>query len=304
MPSLYLVPSDYPAYGLPEQTTTLAQVQWASTLIDGYLERPEGLIYGVDYLNQACYMVGLPPQATWNSAGSIPAGNAIVVPLTQAYMTYIDMIGEVVILDRGTPNLTEACVISAIAPGQITLASVRTEHSAGCTLEFGMTIFEERVLPSKRSIARVSRPPVRLISGLGRYGYGRRTDQQAGLFSEVNLLAAVQAFGGPPMWVPFDPIQASISYINRDVWIPAGLLLAYFSEVRLRYISGYISTALPPVVKQAAAQLIMAQNENPQLSGQIETVKAGQGQIQRFAASIFDHDVARMLNTLRTVPTA
>lgn len=44
MPSVYLLPNEYSTYGLPS-TTTDAEIIEASAIIDGYLNRPDGLIY-------------------------------------------------------------------------------------------------------------------------------------------------------------------------------------------------------------------------------------------------------------------
>lgn len=300
MPSQYLQPSDYLVYGLPT-STTVPQVTQASALIDGYLQRPQGLVYGVDYLSLPCYMAGANPSLTVKSTGSITAGNSVVVAVAPAILAYSDMIGEVVILDRANPSLVEACVISAMTPGQITLSSVANAHSANCTIEFGMTILEERYLPAKRSICRVAYPPLRVLSGMGRYGYGRRTDQTAGMFNEVNLLAVQQVFGGPPMWEPFTVSMASVSIANNEIWIPAGVLLAYFSEVRIRYISGWTQTALPAAIKQACANIINNAVAAASLGGNVKTMKAGSVEVTRFTASMIDVDTRVLLDSYRNV---
>jgi len=299
MPSQYILPNEYSMYGLPT-STDLSQVYQASLLIDAYLRRPEGLVWEPDYTGQMpCYMAGLSPTATYNSTAAISPGSSVVISVPSYITASADMIGEVMILDRAASGLVEACVITEMAAGQITVASVANAHSASCTLEFGLTIFEEKSVSQKRSIARTSRPPVRLLSGMGRYGYGRRTDQEMGMFVEVNLLAAIQAFGGPPMWVPFNISQASVSLTTREVWVPAGILLAYFSEVRLRYVSGYPQKSIPPIIKQAAAQLVENFQQNPELVGQLKSIGAGSTKIERFAPSQLDLDTVSMLNTYR-----
>lgn len=53
MLSVYLDPDDYELYGVPNATT--AQVIKASAIIDGYLNRPDGLIYVVN-LDEPVYM--------------------------------------------------------------------------------------------------------------------------------------------------------------------------------------------------------------------------------------------------------
>lgn len=296
--STYLLPAEYATYGLPSSTTA-AQVQQASLCIDAYLRRPEGMVWSPDYLGQPCFMAGQMPSVTWNANGAIAPGTKVAVNLQTGVTAYNDMRGEVVILDRGNQTLTEACIIDSMTPGQVVLTSVANNHATNCTLDLGMCIFEEKSQAGERSITRTSRPPIRLISGMGRYGYGRRTDQEMGLFNEVNLLAALQAFGGPPMWEPFTVSQASISYTTGEIWVPAGILLAYFSDVRLWYVSGYSQANLPPIIKQATAQLVENFQQNPELAGMVKSIGAGTTKIARFAPSQLDNDTMAMLNTFR-----
>jgi hypothetical protein len=79
-------------------------------------------------------------------------------------------------------------------------------------------------MPNKRSVARVAKwPIINVVSLLGRYAYGRRSDQVGGLYQEMNLLASVQTFGGPPQWIPINVTQSSWSDQNGDIWVPAGM---------------------------------------------------------------------------------
>lgn len=304
MPSQYLTASDYIAYGLPTTTTDI-QVQQASVLIDAYLQRPEGLVWLPDSLGQPSYMAGLEPKLTLNSAGAIAPGSKVTVTLSQNTLIMDDMIGEVVILDRGSKTLVEACVVSGVGQGYITLQSVINSHSANCTIDTGLTIMEQRELPAKRSITRVMRPIVRLLSGMGRYGYGRRTDQTAGMYNEVNLLAAIQTFGGPPLWEAFDPSKTGITSNIRELWIPAGILLAYFSETRLWYVSGWQYSSLPPIIKTATAQIITSLQSNPAgIPSNVKSYQAGQNKIEKFSASLLDNDIRVLLDAYRLVAFA
>ena len=54
MPSIYLESADYALYGVPNATT--AQVIRASAIIDGYLNRPDGLIYVLNLAGEPVYM--------------------------------------------------------------------------------------------------------------------------------------------------------------------------------------------------------------------------------------------------------
>lgn len=78
MPSVYLESSDYAAYGVPNATT--AQVVQASAIIDGYLNKPDGLIYTVDGSNNpnAMALTNAPITFYTNS----PLKNKIVLSYT------------------------------------------------------------------------------------------------------------------------------------------------------------------------------------------------------------------------------
>lgn len=297
MPSIYLRPEDYGPYSVPSATEQ--QVIAASALIDGYLRRPEGMIWMPDFAGMPCYMKAMSPRYTFVLTAPIaPGRNVEVIVPGLANMT--DWIGEVAILDRAHPNNTEGTVIQNLRPGVLTLLNVSLPHAAGEKIELGMCIFEERNLSNNRSIARVSRSPIeRLLSGYGRYGFGRRLDQKKGMYSDTNLLAAVQSFGGPPMWVPFDVTQASISQSTNEIWIPAGIMLAYYSDVRLRYIAGFTDLSMPSILKSATAATITSQIAVPELAGNIKMARAGDTAIQRFADTVLDSDTRALLDEFR-----
>lgn len=297
--SAYLNPDEYADWGVPDATATL--VQQASAMVNAFLRRPEGLVWVADAAGAPTYMAGLDPAMTWVTSAAIAPGASVVVPLPGAWLDD-DLIGEVVIVDRDTPAV-EACVIQAVQPGagvvppSIILTSVTHAHDIGVTLETGLVVTEERSMPSKRSVARLSRyPVVRLLSGLGRYGYGRRSDQMAGMYAEYNLLAALQAFGGPPAWTPFDIRQASVSQTSSEVWVPAGMLLAYYSDVRLHYLTGWSATSLPPAVKSATATLADALSKSAALVGSIKRIQAGDTSMEKFADTLLTADLVRTLS--------
>lgn len=312
--SVYIQPADYATYGLPANTT-VAQVTQASALIDGWLRRPEGLIYGVDYTGaQPAYMVGLSPTYSFKSVGSITSGPGnVVVPITATgYVAPSAIIGQPVVLDRANANQCEVCVVTAIQnnPSRLTLQSFNNptmgcmqNHSANCTLEFGLSIMEERTMPEKRNLTRTARPPLQILSGMGRYGYGSRLDQIKGLYAEFNLLATISQFGGPPQWEPFPISNIDASTATHEVWVPAGLLLSYFSEVRLYYVSGFALADLPIEVPTGCASIVKALQNNAQLgfTANINQIKAGTGSISRTITSAMGHDTREMLKEHRAM---
>jgi hypothetical protein len=153
-------------------------------------------------------------------------------------------------------------------------------------------------MPNKRSVARVAKwPIINVVSLLGRYAYGRRSDQVGGLYQEMNLLASVQTFGGPPQWIPINVTQSSWSDQSGDIWVPAGMLLAYYSDVRIKYVAGY-AQAPEPVVR-AAAQIANAITANGGISGNIKMFSAGDKRIQKFTSSILDADIQALLSPFK-----
>ena len=194
-----------------------------------------------------------------------------------------------------SPVSTEASIVTEACGNTLTFQAVQFAHAASAKMDFGMTILQELPVPSKRTTVRVSQSPlVRLMSGFGRYGYGRRSDQFAGPSINTNLLAYVAAFGGPPMWTQFPVEETDINTTTGEVWIPPGLLLAYFTDVRLRYVAGWSQANLPPDIKQAVANIVRAAIDSP-LAGNIKMMKTGDTTVERFAASAIDADTKALL---------
>lgn len=298
MPSLYLQSGDYAAYGL-DSSTTSAQVQTASAVVDSYLKRTEGLVWTADGQGLPCYMAALNPSFSTTLPVALTAGVAATIAFPLASHGASSLIGDVLVVDRETPNLTEALPITAVDPiaGTITLAASVFNHSSEAPLEQGLVIMEERAIAPKRSQTRVSTWPVaRLLSGCGRYSYGRRSEQVAGLSSDVNLLAVLQTFGGPPMWVPFDIRQADMSAATGEIWVPAGMLLAYYTEVRLRYIAGYPAGGLPAAIKQATANIVRTMAAGSDYAPpNFKVAQAGGSKFERFSDSQLDTDTRDLL---------
>jgi hypothetical protein len=305
MPSEYLAQSELVAYGVPNATAP--QIQAASSLIDAYLQRTAGLQWMPDLQGLPCYMAGLTSGLAIPLPQTIGPGQNINVTLPgpasgNGIVSQIGMIGSVVILDRastnkGGTNNVEACVVSAMFNNTITLGNVIGTHQAGTLMEFGLVTAEQRTLPSTRTIARLGNWPIRrILSGLGSYRYGRRNDQQAGLYDDRNLISIMQTFGGPPAWQPFVVNQGDFNEITGEVWIPTGIYMSYYSDVRLYYVSGYPQLGIPFPVKQACAAIIQGNINTADMVGGVKMAKAGDTALQRFTNSVLDEDTRAQLN--------
>lgn len=298
MPSVYIAQNEYIDYGV--QTTTPQAVTQASTLVDSYLRRREGLQYMTDAAGLPAYMAGLTPTISFAIAGGVAAGSNVVVPIPSGGLGLAGFIGEAVILDRLVKASCEACVIAAVTKTTIMLAGVINSHPSNTTIELGLTINEQQMLPANRSIARVgSWPLVRLISGLGSYRYGRRIDQGAGQYVDQNLLQMIAPFGGPPPWIPFDVTNADLNPMTGEIFIPSGIYLANYSDVRLYYVAGYTQANIPPIIKNATAKAIQANLNTSDLVGGVKKAQAGGTVIERFANTVLSDDERAQLDLFR-----
>jgi len=291
MPSEYLTSGEYGTYGVP--SATAEQVQQASTLIDGYLQRPEGLVWSPDANGQPAWMTALDPSFTLNAPGAIAAGANVSVPVTGPVGSV--QVGDVLIVDKATQGSEEACVVAETAADSVTLETVQFAHNAGVDLDAGLVILEERAMPKARPKTRVSRwPAVRLLGGQGRYAYARRGQVPQFNMEDFNLLSTMTTYGGPPTWERFS-VQTAELTMNGEVWVPAGILLAYYTHVRLQYVAGFQASTLPPEIKQACAKIVTHAQQYG-LGDGVRSYKAGDTAIQRFAASAMDADTKALLS--------
>ena len=284
-------------YGLPNPLPAGAGEQ-ASAIIDAQIRRPEGLVYVTDKNGNPAYMKGLSPSFTYLIAASISAGANVSVTVTPANVRP-DMVGEILILEKDNPDAAEAVIVSSTTGNNVlTFANVQFAHSnsvSSIKADMGMVITEERSLPAKRSILRYSRfPCVAILSLMGRYAYGRRSDQVGGLYQEMNLLAAVQTFGGPPQWLPIAVQQASWSDSTGEVWVPAGMLLAYYSDVKMKYVAGFPAPP-DPLVRATASIAISLISTSAYGGSGIKSISAGDTRIQRFGSTNMDEDARRLI---------
>lgn len=297
MPSSYLQPAEYAMFGVPNATA--GQVTQASVLIDAYLKRTEGLVWTPDSVGNPGWMAALTPRLTLTAPGAIAPGQNVVVPVTGGIQAV--SVGEALVLDRTNEGTSEVVVVvsMSLSPATITLQSVVNAHSPSVSLDLGMTLKQHKFMPQGRPITTLAYTPVaRLLSGQGRYAYGRRGESSRYQVDDFNLLASLSAFGGPPTWEFFPLNAAGVDPDTGQFWVPAGVMLAYYSEINLWYVAGFAQANIPDAVKLACAQLVAALQDNPSDSNW-KSYRAGDTQIQRFAASVMSDDTKRNLAPFR-----
>lgn len=303
MPSAYLESADYSAFGVPNATA--AQVQQASAQIDVYLARKEGLIWAPDANGNPAYMTGPSPSASLKLSAAIVPGTSVVVNLTGP--TGMLKVGSVLVIDIGNSGAVEALNVQAVLGQQVTFANVQFSHASGATLSAGLTIVEQRTMPEDRPITILAQTPViSMLSGVGRYGYMRRGQDAVGSIDTYNLLAVMSKFGGPPAWEVWAPQANSCDPETGTVWVPAGVLLAYYTEVRIHYVAGWTYATLPTAIKQACANIINNIAATSGMPGTMQRMKAGDTEMQRFPGQpgvlnsfVIDDDTKSLLMPFR-----
>lgn len=294
----YLTPDECVAYGAGAGSTD--QVLQASVYVNAYLKRPEGLIWAPDATGNPCYMASASPSRTFNLAAGISPGTNVVAPISGPLTGVLP--GDVWIADRAANSLVEALYIVAMTagtPNTVTFASVANAHASASTLDADMCITEQRHTPKGRPIIVLGRGPVvRLVSGGGRYAYTRRGDSHGGNTDDFNLLAIYNTFGGPPQWEVFNPQVAEFDPQTGQLWVPSGIMLAYYTEVRLRYLAGFAAASIPPEIKLATAKIVKALQNDPDL-GAVKSYRAGGTAVEMFANTILTDDLKDMLKPYR-----
>lgn len=307
MPSQYLQGNDLATYGA--QSASTEQIIQASTLIDAYLNRPAGLAYVADGTGQPGYMSSLSTELSFTSRSAFGPGVGIVVPVTGPLAMV--QVGDCVLIDRANPSVMECAQVTSIdtVNGTLTLGNtavgnlgaIQFAHASGAVIETGLFITEKRYLPKSRSEVMLGNTPVaRVIGGTGRYAYGRRGDAANYDMDTFNLLASLNKFGGPPAWEIWPAnTSAGIDASTGQLWVPAGIMLAYYSEVKVRYVAGYTQASLPSEIKIACAMLISAIANNP-VMGNVKMFQSGDTKVTQFAATVLSEDIKALINPWRT----
>lgn len=142
-----------------------------------------------------------------------------------------------------------------------------------------------------------------LIALSGRYGYRRRG--QSHVYPDLNMgmntLQVASTFGGPPQWTVIDIGMVDVDERTGEIWVPAGLYLAQYTEIMAIYNSGFDPRRLPPTIKNACAMLVrnfLVRGGNT--SG--ITGISGVGRINTiFDKNMIDSNIVDLLKTFKTV---
>jgi hypothetical protein len=270
MSAAYLDTTDLERLGVGD--ATLDQIGTASRTIDSFIDRPEGLIWIPGADGMPAYMAGLTPRLTLHLGAGIAAGSNITVPVANASMV---MPGEVLVIDRGVTGKTETLIVADISATSSTLTfqTVAMSHASGAVLDAGL-VLEETGTPNRMGVVRLpARPVARVISAAAASPRGSATFYQANA-SGPNQAQIVAPFAS----LLFDDMRA----LDRR-------------EVTIRYLAGFTLATLPEAVRQAAAAILKAVLDSPEMLGNVKVLTAGGTKIERWSPSVIDADTRRLL---------
>lgn len=303
--SEYIVSGEYASYGLPSGGTTQQNVKAASALIDGYVMRPEGLVWSPDISGQPCFMAGAAAKRTWAIEADIEPGTSVSVALDSVPLASI--LGETLVLDAPTPSSCEAAVVTALSGSTVTFDSIVRVHSATSPATLGLVISERRNVGYQGPVAFLSRSPIARLLAVGTTWERSSirepslSDNRRGLVGDyAEGVGPVPNFGSTvPQWNLLDPTLL-------DCDIDTGKLLVRIfgprNEVKVNYLAGWTQPTLPDIIKRACASLVLAiQGQDPATAG-AKLYKAGDTAIQRFNNSLFDDDMKLQLDEFRAKP--
>lgn len=296
MPSEYLLADERVNYGVPNATTP--QIQQASILVDAHLKRPEGLEYIANSVDGSpVCMFAKTPSATFTVAGGLATGTDVVATLSGPLQMLKK--GAALTVDKSAVTKAETLLVKSVNGATVTFERVLYAHTAPATLEAGLLIDESKHLASGRGVMLMARTPVvQFFSVEGRYGPTRRGNYPFPHGMDFDLVQIASQFSPQGVWEQVNLAQLDFQPDTGEVWLPAGMLMAPFTEVRVGYVAGFRREHIPSQIKQVVANLIQNQAASP-LAGNVKLIRAGDTQIERFLATVMGQDELKELESFR-----
>ncbi len=106
----------------------------------------------------------------------------------------------------------------------------------------------------------------------------------------AQVLSVQQSCLGLPNWQTL----TQFSYLDGEGLWATGLNLG--TQLQVTYLAGWPYASLPARIKQACANIVSTISAYPDMSGNIQSLKAGDGAITRFKDTVLDADTKRMLS--------
>ena len=156
-----------------------------------------------------------------------------------------------------------------------------TQYSERNRLPDGLPVTRTRVTP----LAVVAPATTPFVTVRARHSIPR------GSGGEIPLAEMLAPFGGPPAWVDLTVSQVEYHAPTGEIWLPAGIFGAPYTEVEITYTAGFAQ--VPEAVKLACAQMIRNVESHP--SATVREARLDRLRLEYFGGSLLDEDVKRLL---------
>jgi hypothetical protein len=259
-------------YGLPagdKNPGILWFIDLASQLIDSHCGRTDG--WGQGSLVYSTYMERIPMQA---------AGRNVV------RVAFKPMIG----VDASTVNMLQA---SANLPINEDLNPL-----------LGTNWYWTGVQASTISNPQIPGNTLSPVLGCsGRYGYTRRNafGNYPDLNYGINPLMIASFFGGPPGFTPINVANIDVVGDVGELWVPAGLYLAQYTEIVVVYNSGFHPLYLPSPLKKATAMVVKNMLSRGGGVTALRSLNVSGTANVNFGPEVIDENVDNLLDPFKTL---
>lgn len=268
----FLLNNETARFGLPDankQPNILSLVDGASTLIDGYCGTTDG--WGQGSLVYSTYMERIPLQARGRNITRV---------------NHRPMVG----VDAST---VQALAASANAP-------INSELNPNLNVNWYWTGVQASIY-SNPSIPGNTLSPI--LGCSGRYGYARRSE--FAIYPDLNYgmnpLMIASFFGGPPGFTPIDVTKIDVVGDIGEIWVPAGIYLAQYTEIVIIYNAGFHPLFLPSQLKQATAMVIKNLISRAGGVTALRSIMAAGTANVNFTPDLIDDNIANILDPFKRV---
>jgi len=117
----------------------------------------------------------------------------------------------------------------------------------------------------------------------------------------MNPLMIASFFGGPPGFTPIDATKIDVVGDMGEIWVPAGIYLAQYTEIVIVYNSGFHPFFLPTPLKQACAMVVKNMLSRAGGVSALRSITAAGTANVSFTPDLIDSNIANILDYFKNV---
>jgi len=268
----FILPWETTRYGLVDAQKNpgiLALIDGASTLIDQHCGRTDG--WGQGSLVYSTYMERIPLQARGRNITRV---------------SFKPMVG----VDATTVQTLSASANAPVNPNTSPLLNTNWYWTG-----VQPSIFSNPMIPGN------TLSPI--IGCSGRYGYARRSE--FAIYPDLNYgmnpLMIASFFGGPPGFTPIDCTKIDVTGDIGEIWVPAGIYLAQYTDIVIVYNAGFHPLYLPSPLKVATAMVVKNLLSRAGGVTALRSINAAGTANVNFSPDLIDPNIDNILDPFKTI---